>query len=84
MFSDICFLDIDAGPCDTMQTRFAYDRKLGRCVTFEYGGCAGNQNNFPDLEYCSFYCHPIQGNFLIKTSVLLEFAKSFSLFRKCI
>ncbi|KAF9796339.1 hypothetical protein SFRURICE_001912 [Spodoptera frugiperda] len=57
---DICFLDIDAGPCDNMQTRFAYDRKLGRCVTFEYGGCAGNQNNFPDLEYCSFYCHPIQ------------------------
>ncbi|KAF9413443.1 hypothetical protein HW555_008335 [Spodoptera exigua] len=58
--SDFCFLEIDAGPCNDMQTRFAYDSKLGRCVTFQYGGCAGNQNNFPDLEYCTFYCHPIQ------------------------
>ncbi|KAJ8713836.1 hypothetical protein PYW08_007456 [Mythimna loreyi] len=26
----------------------------------QYGGCGGNQNNFPDELYCSYYCQPIQ------------------------
>ncbi|KAJ8724115.1 hypothetical protein PYW07_008095 [Mythimna separata] len=59
---EFCFYDIDAGPCKNMETRYAYDSELGRCVTFQYGGCGGNQNNFPDKRYCCYYCPPVQGN----------------------
>ncbi|KAJ8724113.1 hypothetical protein PYW07_008093 [Mythimna separata] len=58
--SEFCFNVIDAGPCKNMETRYAYDSELGRCVTFQYGGCGGNQNNFPDENYCSYYCQPVQ------------------------
>ncbi|PZC74553.1 hypothetical protein B5X24_HaOG207687 [Helicoverpa armigera] len=58
--AEYCLLEIDAGPCNDTVTRYAYDSALGRCVTFEYGGCGGNQNNFPDYEYCSLYCGATQ------------------------
>ena len=49
-------MDIDQGPCTEMETRWAYDLSRKECVTFEYGGCGGNRNNFPSDEYCSYYC----------------------------
>ncbi|KAJ8713838.1 hypothetical protein PYW08_007458 [Mythimna loreyi] len=58
--AEFCFNPIDPGPCNNNEIKYAYDSTLGRCVTFQYGGCGGNQNNFPDELYCSYYCQPIQ------------------------
>ena len=46
----------DAGPCFAYQTRFYYDSQEGECVSFTYGGCQGNQNNFATLEECRARC----------------------------
>ncbi|CAB3248675.1 unnamed protein product [Arctia plantaginis] len=58
-----CFLEINAGGLCSVSpavTRFAYNSTLGKCVTFQYNGCGGNQNNFPNEEFCTYYCHPVQ------------------------
>ncbi|XP_061384586.1 papilin isoform X3 [Danaus plexippus] len=54
--SEFCYLEIDSGPCTQPQTRYAFDASRGTCVQFQYGGCGGNRNHFPSLEYCQYYC----------------------------
>ncbi|KAG6465808.1 hypothetical protein O3G_MSEX015407, partial [Manduca sexta] len=58
--TEMCFMEKDPGPCTDTETRWVYDYKLGKCVTFEYGGCGGNRNNFPTEEYCQYYCGTAQ------------------------
>ncbi|XP_071826356.1 uncharacterized protein [Apostichopus japonicus] len=52
----VCELPIDSGPCGALIQRWAFDSALGRCVTFNYGGCEGNLNIFPDLTTCELRC----------------------------
>ncbi len=52
----ICGLPLDGGPCFAAMTRWGFDPAAGRCVTFTYGGCAGNANNFTTLEACALAC----------------------------
>ncbi|KPJ10062.1 Papilin, partial [Papilio machaon] len=54
--SDFCALELDPGPCEELQSRWGYDGSLGTCITFMYGGCGGNRNNFPTQEYCNYFC----------------------------
>lgn len=61
LLPDFCFLEMDVGPCTSYKTSWAYDYKTGRCTTFQYGGCGGNRNNFPDEKYCQYYCKATQG-----------------------
>ncbi|KIH60900.1 Kunitz/Bovine pancreatic trypsin inhibitor domain protein [Ancylostoma duodenale] len=35
---------------------FAFDVRQGKCVDFNYGGCAGNGNNFESLDECQKKC----------------------------
>ncbi|XP_013147767.1 PREDICTED: papilin isoform X2 [Papilio polytes] len=63
--SDFCALELDPGPCENLQSRWGYDGSLGTCITFMYGGCGGNRNNFPTQEHCNYFCpdQPLSNRF---------------------
>lgn len=37
-------------------TRWAFDAAQGKCITFSYGGCKGNGNQFYSEKECKEYC----------------------------
>lgn len=49
-----CEQPIETGPCRAMYPKFAFDGK--ECVTFMYGGCMGNENNFASKTDCRAEC----------------------------
>ncbi|KAK6733508.1 hypothetical protein RB195_017329 [Necator americanus] len=51
-----CSLPIETGMCLAAFRRYAFDDTQGRCVSFIYGGCGGNKNNFETLEECENTC----------------------------
>lgn len=51
-----CWPDKDGGPCFQYLHRYFYDRQLGQCRQFIYGGCHGNNNRFDTLVECQQYC----------------------------
>ncbi|NXM84837.1 AMBP protein, partial [Oenanthe oenanthe] len=51
-----CRLPIVPGPCQAVVTRWAFDAAQGKCVTFSYGGCKGNGNQFYSEKECKEYC----------------------------
>ena len=51
---DICELPRDIGPCRALIPRFYFDGES--CVSFNYGGCFGNSNNFKTLQECESRC----------------------------
>nr|BAA13453.1 alpha1-microglobulin/bikunin precursor (AMBP) [Xenopus laevis] len=51
-----CRLPITPGPCKTAKTHWAFDAAQGKCVTFSYGGCQGNGNQFYTEKECKEYC----------------------------
>ncbi|BHF58856.1 zinc-containing alcohol dehydrogenase [Sparganum proliferum] len=53
---DPCKQPIEVGPCFALIPRFAFNKTVGKCVHFNYGGCQGNQNNFESLEACQQMC----------------------------
>ncbi|XP_040208265.1 papilin-like isoform X1 [Rana temporaria] len=48
----------ETGPCRQHMERYYYNKHLGACQTFVYGGCGGNQNNFVSQEACESHCKP--------------------------
>lgn len=46
----------ETGPCRNYLNRWYYDHKSGTCISFIYGGCKGNRNNFFTLEECEATC----------------------------
>ncbi|VDP16485.1 unnamed protein product [Heligmosomoides polygyrus] len=53
---EVCQLPLEKGPCRAIIQRFGYDAETGDCVKFEYGGCAGNENNFETRKECRKTC----------------------------
>ncbi|NXP70636.1 AMBP protein, partial [Ramphastos sulfuratus] len=51
-----CRLPIVPGPCQRPVTRWAFDAAQGKCITFSYGGCKGNGNQFYSEKECKEYC----------------------------
>lgn len=49
-----CLHPPDSGPCQERLTRYYYEN--GECKRFEYGGCAGNGNNFFTKVECQRKC----------------------------
>ncbi|KAM9347875.1 tissue factor pathway inhibitor a [Symphorus nematophorus] len=56
IFSELCALKDEPGPCKAIKDRFFFNVDTGRCEMFEYGGCGGNANNFETLEACEEMC----------------------------
>ncbi|XP_070811680.1 protein AMBP [Pituophis catenifer annectens] len=53
---DFCLQPKDAGPCLGMELRYFYNTTSQNCERFYYGGCRGNQNNFPSERGCLQTC----------------------------
>ncbi|XP_076360877.1 papilin-like isoform X2 [Tachypleus tridentatus] len=53
---DICRLPVKRGPCRASFRRYYYDSIHQRCLSFKYGGCQGNENNFRTHEECEARC----------------------------
>ncbi|KHJ78412.1 Kunitz/Bovine pancreatic trypsin inhibitor domain protein [Oesophagostomum dentatum] len=54
--SNPCHAPIKTGRCKAAHKRYGYDAKLGKCVSFIYGGCGGNKNNFETMLECKKTC----------------------------
>ncbi|CAI5451245.1 unnamed protein product [Caenorhabditis angaria] len=55
-FKQICSNDVDAGECNGVFERFAFDSETEDCRAFTYGGCGGNGNNFATMQECRQRC----------------------------
>ncbi|XP_066141086.1 papilin isoform X3 [Euwallacea fornicatus] len=53
---DICSLGQEPGPCKDYNVKYYFNRNVGRCEQFVYGGCQGNGNRFSSVEECEHYC----------------------------
>lgn len=53
-----CGLLADAGPCRANIERWYFDLQMQKCLTFDYGGCGGNANNFQTMDECTDSCQP--------------------------
>lgn len=53
---DPCSLPIVSGPCSENIARFAYNAFTETCISFGFGGCNGNENNFASMADCQDRC----------------------------
>ena len=52
----VCSRPVTEGPCAKKQFRYFYNQSTGLCQLFIYGGCSGNNNNFPSEGACQSVC----------------------------
>lgn len=53
----VCLLSPERGPCqNNTRKRYFYDPEQSKCLSFVYGGCEGNSNNFNTLSTCYKHC----------------------------
>ncbi|KAM9010942.1 tissue factor pathway inhibitor isoform 1-T2 [Ara ararauna] len=52
----LCMTPMDRGLCRAKELRFFYNFSTGRCHTFSYSGCGGNENNFTSRKSCLRIC----------------------------
>ncbi|KYN10487.1 Spondin-1 [Trachymyrmex cornetzi] len=56
----VCMEDVDPGPCRGYFQRWAFNPRKLMCVSFAYGGCRGNRNNFLTADECSNTCDVVR------------------------
>ncbi|NXX94285.1 TFPI1 inhibitor, partial [Centropus bengalensis] len=52
----LCMTPMDRGLCRARELRFFYNYSTGRCHSFSYSGCGGNENNFTSRKSCLRIC----------------------------
>jgi hypothetical protein len=58
MRTNECTGGADRGPCTGQIKRWYYDETSFACKEFEYSGCDGSGNNYPNKEACEQRCAP--------------------------
>ncbi|XP_051168302.1 axotactin isoform X3 [Leptopilina boulardi] len=53
---DKCLLKTETGPCKHFIHKWTFDETEGKCKTFPYGGCLGNENRFHSETECLHHC----------------------------
>ena len=48
-----------AGNCRASFQRFHFDKQTGKCISFIYTGCGGNDNHFNSEEECYLKCNNV-------------------------
>lgn len=56
LLPDVCSLPRVVGRCRAAMPRFHFSQATGRCESFIYGGCGGNENNFRSYQDCQDTC----------------------------
>ncbi|XP_023242629.1 kappaPI-actitoxin-Avd3d-like [Centruroides sculpturatus] len=56
VYADCCMLEKDKGLCLAIFPSYFYNANSSRCEEFNYGGCGGNCNRFPNLIECCETC----------------------------
>nr|XP_035969158.1 tissue factor pathway inhibitor 2 isoform X1 [Halichoerus grypus] len=51
-----CHSPKDGGLCSANVTRYYFNPRHKACETFTYTGCGGNDNNFVNMEDCTYAC----------------------------
>ena len=54
--ADRCLLKTETGPCKHFIHKWTYSVAEGKCKTFLYGGCLGNENRFHSETECLHHC----------------------------
>ncbi|EFO15257.2 hypothetical protein LOAG_13253 [Loa loa] len=52
---DSCLLPFEVGLCQDNQQMWYFDKSVGYCKVFMYGGCGGNANRFFSEDECMHY-----------------------------
>ena len=56
---EMCMEPLEPGPCTENIERYYFDEDMGKCMSFKFGGCHGNRNNFESKEECETTCHSL-------------------------
>uniref|UniRef100_A0A6I8PGT2 BPTI/Kunitz inhibitor domain-containing protein n=1 Tax=Ornithorhynchus anatinus TaxID=9258 RepID=A0A6I8PGT2_ORNAN len=56
-YDDHCAASAMTGPCRAAFPRWYFDAQKDACVSFIYGGCRGNRNNYLTQRDCMASCH---------------------------
>ncbi|XP_051842019.1 tissue factor pathway inhibitor [Antechinus flavipes] len=51
-----CLTPADRGLCKANEKRFYFNSAIGKCRSFNYSGCGGNENNFISKKSCLKTC----------------------------
>ncbi|XP_044525652.1 tissue factor pathway inhibitor isoform X1 [Gracilinanus agilis] len=51
-----CLTPADRGLCRANEKRFYFNSSIGKCRSFYYSGCGGNENNFTSKKSCLRTC----------------------------
>merc|ERR1712221_40863 len=54
-----CTQKPEVGLCKALYHNFYYDPDTNSCLSFIYGGCGGNENNFESKKVCEKTCKRI-------------------------
>nr|QAV56744.1 HcKuPI [Sinohyriopsis cumingii] len=53
---DVCKQPKEVGPCKGKIKRYYFKKESGKCKSFNFGGCGGNENNFTSRSACRKRC----------------------------